>query len=156
MPKATKSSDSATTKKRSRKTSPENGKDTHATESVTTSPGFAHESPSSPALEEKIRAGAYGKGTQAAEPVTTSPEFAQESRSSLVLEEKIRAGAYGKGTQAAAPVPTSPEFAQESQSSPTLEEKIRARAYELYLQRGGTGGSPEQDWLRAREEVCGR
>lgn len=36
-----------------------------------------------------------------------------------------------------------------------VEEKIRVRAYELYLQRGGNGGSPEQDWLRAKEEICG-
>jgi hypothetical protein len=58
----------------------------------------------------------------------------------------------GNGTQA---VTTSPDFAQESQGSPVLEEKIRMRAYELYLQRGGTGGSPEQDWLQAQKEVCG-
>ena len=61
----------------------------------------------------------------------------------------------GNGTQAAGPVTTSPKFAQESQGSPVLEEKIRVRAYELYLQRGGTGGSPEQDWLQAKKEVCG-
>ena len=36
-----------------------------------------------------------------------------------------------------------------------VEEQIRVRAYELYLQRGGHGGSPEQDWLRAKEEICG-
>jgi len=34
-----------------------------------------------------------------------------------------------------------------------LEEQIRRRAYELYMERGGHGGSPEQDWLRAQEEV---
>jgi hypothetical protein len=78
MPKATKSSDSATTKQRVRKIKPENG-----------------------------------NGTKEAEQVA-------------------------------------------SQSSPVLEEKIRTRAYELYLQRGGMGGSPEQDWLRAKEEVCGQ
>jgi hypothetical protein len=61
----------------------------------------------------------------------------------------------GNGTQAATPVTTSPEFAQESQGSPMIEETIRARAYELYLQRGGRGGSPEQDWLQAQKEVCG-
>ena len=94
MPKATKASDSATTKKRSRKTSPENGKGTQAAESVTTSPEFAQESQSSPVLEERVRARAYGKGTQAAELVTTSPEFAQESQSSPTLEEKIRARAH--------------------------------------------------------------
>jgi hypothetical protein len=42
------------------------------------------------------------------------------------------------------------------QASPVVEEKIRRRAYELYLQRGDVGGSPEQDWLRAKEEVCGQ
>jgi hypothetical protein len=63
----------------------------------------------------------------------------------------------GNGTQAAQPVTTtSPEFAHASQASPVVEEKIRARAYELYLQRGGKGGSPEQDWLRAKEEICGQ
>ena len=60
----------------------------------------------------------------------------------------------GTGTQVG-PVTTSPEFAQESQPLPVVEEKIRRRAYELYLQRGGTGGSPEQDWLQAKEEICG-
>ena len=60
----------------------------------------------------------------------------------------------GNGTHLA-PVTMSPEFAHESQSSPVVEEKIRMRAYELYLRRGGKGGSPEQDWLQAREEICG-
>jgi hypothetical protein len=62
----------------------------------------------------------------------------------------------GSGAQAAQPVTTTPEFAHASQASPVVEEKIRTRAYELYLQRGGVGGSPEQDWLRAKEEVCGQ
>ncbi|MGB7556816.1 MAG: DUF2934 domain-containing protein [Candidatus Korobacteraceae bacterium] len=63
----------------------------------------------------------------------------------------------GNGTQVAQPVTTtSPEFAHGSLASPVVEEKIRARAYELYLQRGGMGGSPEQDWLQAKEEICGR
>ncbi len=62
----------------------------------------------------------------------------------------------GNGTQVAQPVTTSPEFAHGSHPSPVVEEKIRARAYELYLQRGGHGGSPEQDWLRAKEEIYGQ
>lgn len=33
------------------------------------------------------------------------------------------------------------------------EERIRIRAYELYLRRGGRGGSPEQDWLQAVAEI---
>ena len=35
-------------------------------------------------------------------------------------------------------------------------DDIAKRAYELYLQRGDNGGSPEQDWLRAVEEICRR
>jgi hypothetical protein len=41
-------------------------------------------------------------------------------------------------------------------ASPSLEEKVRIRAYELYLQRGGNGGSPEQDWFQAVAEVYGQ
>ena len=37
-----------------------------------------------------------------------------------------------------------------------LEERIRIRAYELYLQRSGQGGSPEQDWLQAAAEIYGQ
>lgn len=48
------------------------------------------------------------------------------------------------------------EAATRTQVTPNLEEQIRQRAYELYLQRGGHGGSPEQDWLRAQEEICGQ
>ncbi len=63
----------------------------------------------------------------------------------------------GNGTQVAQSVTTtSPEFAQGSSASPVVEEKIRARAYELYLQRRGMGGSPEQDWLQAKAEICGQ
>jgi len=37
----------------------------------------------------------------------------------------------------------------------SLEERIRIRAYELYLRRGGRGGSPEQDWFQAVAEIYG-
>jgi hypothetical protein len=33
------------------------------------------------------------------------------------------------------------------------EEQIRVRAYEIFLRRGGSGGSPEQDWLAAESEL---
>jgi hypothetical protein len=54
------------------------------------------------------------------------------------------------------PVAVSTEILSETQLTPSVEEKIRARAYELYLKRGDNGGSPEQDWLRAVEEICGQ
>jgi hypothetical protein len=34
-----------------------------------------------------------------------------------------------------------------------VEDRIRIRAYELYLRRGGKGGSPEQDWFQAVTEI---
>ncbi len=37
-----------------------------------------------------------------------------------------------------------------------LEEQVRLRAYEIYLQRNGHGGSPEQDWFQAIAEVYGQ
>jgi hypothetical protein len=46
-----------------------------------------------------------------------------------------------------------PAVAKETKSTTALEEKVRARAYELFLQRGGRGGSPEQDWLQAVSEI---
>ena len=60
----------------------------------------------------------------------------------------------GNGVHAEQPLATSPEIDQQVQGRSSLEERIRARAYELYLQRGGNGGSPEQDWLTAQQEIC--
>ncbi len=34
-----------------------------------------------------------------------------------------------------------------------LEEEIRRRAYELYLERGATPGSENEDWLVAEREM---
>lgn len=53
-------------------------------------------------------------------------------------------------------VTAAPAAIHQTKFAPSLEEQIRLRAYHLYLQRGGKGGSPEQDWLRAKEEICGR
>jgi hypothetical protein len=36
------------------------------------------------------------------------------------------------------------------------EEQIRRRAYEIYLARGGNGGSAESDWRQAEMELRGR
>lgn len=35
-------------------------------------------------------------------------------------------------------------------------DAVRLRAYELYQQRRGNGGAPEDDWLRAETELLGR
>ncbi len=57
------------------------------------------------------------------------------------------------GTEVVETLTAAPALAQQTKSSASVEEKIRARAYELFLQRGGHGGSPEQDWLQAVAEV---
>jgi hypothetical protein len=36
------------------------------------------------------------------------------------------------------------------------EEEIRMRAYQIFLSRNGNGGSPEEDWLQAEEELRGK
>ena len=41
-------------------------------------------------------------------------------------------------------------------TEPAILDQIRRRAYELYLQRGGQGGSPEQDWFKALQEIAGQ
>ena len=38
----------------------------------------------------------------------------------------------------------------------SLDDRIRRRAYELYLARGGAGGSEMEDWLEAERQVSGR
>jgi hypothetical protein len=34
-------------------------------------------------------------------------------------------------------------------------ESVAVRAYELWLERGCPDGTPEQDWYRAEQELCG-
>ena len=53
-------------------------------------------------------------------------------------------------------VTAAPEATREISVTTNLEEQIRLRAYHLYLQRGGRGGSPEQDWLQAKEQILRR
>jgi len=57
---------------------------------------------------------------------------------------------------AAQSVSVTPEVSSGAYVSSSLEEQIRVRAYQLYLERGGSGGSPEQDWFRAQQEIHGR
>lgn len=89
---------------------------------------------------------------------------APRDKESATPKKRIRKAApeTGNGVHAAngngatASATTVPEVSNGTSVSPSVEERIRARAYELYLERGSNGGSPEQDWLRAQEEICGR
>jgi hypothetical protein len=78
---------------------------------------------------------AEGNGTDIAQPVTTAPAIAETTPEATALE--------------IAASPTKGHFA-------VTEELVRRRAYEIYLQRGGRGGSPEQDWFQALQEIAGR
>jgi len=42
---------------------------------------------------------------------------------------------------------------KDNRKSLPLEEQIRQRAHEIYLQRGGEGGSELDDWLQAEIEI---
>jgi len=61
---------------------------------------------------------------------------------------------------APAAVPVAPEVRKNAKPANlvpvNLEEEIRVRAYELYLQRRGTAGDPNQDWLMAEREIRSR
>ncbi len=58
---------------------------------------------------------------------------------------------------AAKPTIISRSEPKEIRSLPSdVQERIRARAYELWEQRGRLHGNPEEDWLRAEQEITGR
>jgi Protein of unknown function (DUF2934) len=87
-----------------------------------------------------------------------------EYSTNVVKPEKKVAAKIAKAKEVAAVVasPKAPEATLEVKEvknevfvMQSLEEKVRARAYELYLRRGGRGGSPEQDWFQAMQEVYG-
>lgn len=48
---------------------------------------------------------------------------------------------------------SAPHKSPVTMSSNISDEEIRRRAYELYEQRGGNGGSAEEDWYRAEQEL---
>ena len=62
-----------------------------------------------------------------------------------------------KAASSAAPaiVPTVEEV-RKSLQDVRLEDEIRRRAYEIYLERNGSPGNENQDWLIAEREVLAR
>lgn len=43
---------------------------------------------------------------------------------------------------------------QQTAGGPQItDEQIRERAYHLFLERGGNGGDPQEDWFRAETEL---
>ncbi len=95
----------------------------------------ANDSQETPKKRSRKTQPADGNGTNAVEPVTTAPAIAQTT------------------PQAKGPVTTAKPV---NGSRPISEELVRRRAYELYLQRRGQGGSAEQDWFQALQEISGQ
>jgi hypothetical protein len=82
-----------------------------------------------------------GNGTTAVEPVTTAPAIAQTTPEAKAPQTTAVPVNGNKPTNGAKSI---------------SEELVRHRAYELYLQRRGQGGSPEQDWFQALQEISGQ
>jgi len=96
-------------------------------------------------------------GTKVVKAATAEPKTAKAKSAKA---EPIGAPAAVEGNVSVAPaVKPVKEVAQmpskQSIQGPSLEERVRIRAYELYLRRGGRGGSPEQDWFQAMQEIYG-
>lgn len=51
---------------------------------------------------------------------------------------------------------SAPQKSPVTMSSMISDDDIRQRAYELYEQRGHQGGSPEDDWYQAEQELRSR
>jgi hypothetical protein len=142
MPKATRAKDSQETpKKRSRKTQPADGNGTDAIQPVTTAPAIAETTREVTAQQEQE---VPKKGTRKSQSVAGNGHAAVEAPATerVVAEAKSEAAA-----KSAAPA---------RHNGHVSEEVVRRRAYELYLQRRGQGGSPEQDWFQALQEISGQ
>lgn len=61
----------------------------------------------------------------------------------------------GKSASAAKKRSTAKTAKQAAANKPKVvsEEDIRRRAHEIYLERGGHGGSEEEDWIQAEREL---
>ena len=61
-----------------------------------------------------------------------------------------------RGKKVASVQPISTPVGQAQANNGNMEEEIRRRAYEIYLERGGTPGNENEDWLLAEREVRAR
>jgi len=85
-------------------------------------------------------------------PVVVSPGAAAPvRRSSATAKRTPRAAAVVESSATAEPSPALVE--SEAVTAPSHDE-IATLAYSYWESRGYQGGSPEQDWLRAEQELC--
>ena len=48
------------------------------------------------------------------------------------------------------------QLVQPSAARPEIQQTIADRAFELWLARGFRNGSPQEDWMRAQQEIQSR
>ncbi len=145
MPKATRANDSQETpKKRSRKTQPADGNGTDAVKPVTTAPAIAETTPKVVAQQEQ---------ETPKKPSTTNTVAAKSVEPVRQLTAQPASAPAQVIAEAKAPKNS---VSPAKHNGHVTEELVRRRAYELYLERRGQGGSPEQDWFRALQEIRGQ
>ncbi len=85
----------------------------------------------------------------------------KKAASSTTMRKKSASATPSKKGATAAPAPLAATALPEKAASPEKaaarphpgRAEIARRAYELYLARGGRGGSATEDWLRAEREL---
>jgi hypothetical protein len=142
MPKATRDKETQEApKKRSRKTEPVSGNGTDVAQPVTTAPAIAAKT-----LEVSAEKQTPKKRASEAEPANL------DGTQTLAAAKGVPDIAAGTSEAKVAENPVPPA----KHNGHVPEELVRRRAYELYLQRRGQGGSPEQDWFQALQEISGQ
>ena len=82
--------------------------------------------------------------------------FSDKKSDSSSAKKTSRSRTKSAATTSAASQRERSQSATTSVSAATVsDEQIRTRAYQLFVERGGQGGTAEQDWLRAEAEVRG-
>ena len=160
MPKATRAKeDQEAPKKRSRKAKPADGDGTGAVDPVTTAPAIAETTSEISAQQPETAA----KRSRKTKPVEEEVVTAVAAAVAAPVVESTRSAAQVSVTGNPVTQPKANGHATEDLkpsnghgNGHVPEELVRRRAYELYLERRGQGGSPEQDWFRALQEIRGQ
>ncbi len=84
---------------------------------------------------------------------TAPPEAPPRSRSRLGRAAAASEPAPQGAPETALPENETPQGESQAMASEPSEDDIRLRAYHLYLERGGTHGAHEDDWVRAEREL---
>ena len=68
----------------------------------------------------------------------------------------VRAKRTRRATDTPGPIAEVVEVQEIQMAMPVTEAEISRLAYQIYQNRGGTNGSPLEDWLEAERQLLGR